>query len=130
MSSQTVDVYQYWPFVILCAVLLVSLVRLVVREQVTLQMSISYLTFLALFSAVAVVPNQAAQLAHAMGFTLLSNFLFCAGMIALALLHLRALVALSRLETRTIHLIQNLAILEERVGRQAAPGAARAEPDR
>ena len=41
-----------------------------------------------------------------MGFTLLSNFLFCVGIIALALLHLRALVALSRLEMRTIQLIR------------------------
>lgn len=130
MSSQTVDVYQYWPFVILCAILLVGLIRLVLRERVTLQMSISYLTFLALFTVAAVFPDQAARLAHAMGFTLLSNFLFCIGIIALALLHLRALVALSRLEMRTIHLIQDLAILEERLGRSTEPSAARADRDR
>ncbi len=119
MPSQTVDVAQYWPFVVVCAVLLVNLVRLVLRERVTLQMSISYLTFLAVFCVAAIFPDRAAQLAHAMGFTLLSNFLFCVGIIALALLHLRALVALSRLEMRTIQLIQNLAILEERIARQS-----------
>ena len=126
MPSQPVDVYQYWPFVLLCGALLVSVVRLVLRERITLQMSISYLTFLGLFSLVALVPDQAARLAHAMGFTLLSNFLFCLGLIALAVLHLRSLNALSRLEMRTIHLVQNLAILEERLGRQSQPDPATA----
>jgi hypothetical protein len=126
VPSQPVDVYQYWPFVLLCGALLVSVVRLVLRERITLQMSISYLTFLGLFSLVALVPDQAARLAHAMGFTLLSNFLFCLGLIALAVLHLRSLIALSRLEMRTIHLVQNLAILEERLGRQSQPDPATA----
>lgn len=130
MPSQAVDVYQYWPFVVLCAVLLVSLVRLILRERVTLQLSISYLTFLALFSTAALLPDQAARLAHAMGFTLLSNFLFCLGIIALAVLHLRSLVAVSRLEMRTIQLVQDLAILEERIGRHGQPGSAAAASDR
>lgn len=129
MSSPAVDVHQYWPFVIVCALLLVSLVRLLLRERIALQTSISFLTFLGLFSIAAVIPHQAARLAHAMGFTLLANFLFCAAIIALVLLHLRALIALSRLEVRTIQLIQDLAILQERLARSTEANAARAEPD-
>jgi hypothetical protein len=130
VSSPAVDVQQYWPFVILCALLLVSLVRLLLRERVALQTSISFLTFLGLFTVAAIIPNQAARLAHAMGFTLLSNFLFCAAIIALVLLHLRALIALSRLEVRTIQLIQDLAILQERLARQTETNAVRTERDR
>jgi hypothetical protein len=127
VSSPAVDVHQYWPFVILCALLLVSLVRLLLRERVALQTSIAFLTFLGLFSIAAVIPNHTARLAHAMGFTLLSNFLFCAAIIALAVLHLRALIALWRLEARTIQLIQDLAILQENLGRQTEANAVRTE---
>jgi Tfp pilus assembly protein PilV len=52
-----------------------------------------------------------------MGFTLLANFLFCVGLMALALLHLRALITISRIETRTLQLVQELAMLEEKLGR-------------
>jgi hypothetical protein len=50
-----------------------------------------------------------------MGFKVLSNFLFCLAIMALALLHLRALVTLSRIEARSVHLTQDLALLEERL---------------
>lgn len=75
---------------------------------------------LALFAIVALFPQLSAWIAHAMGFALLASFLFCVGVMALALLHLRALVTIPRIETRTIQLTQELAMLEERLGR--APG--------
>lgn len=115
----TVEVHRYWPFALLNAVVLVAVLRLLLRERITLQGSISYLGFVGVFLLVALFPGPTARLAHAMGFELLSNFLFCLGIMALALLHLRALVTLSRLETRTIHLTQDLALLEERLRRLA-----------
>ena len=113
-----VEVGRYWPFVALCAITLAVLLRLLLRERITLQGSISYSLFLGAFLLAALAPNTTARLAHAMGFALLSNFLFCVGLMALALLHLRALVTVSRLEMRTVQLTQDLAILEERFGRR------------
>ena len=112
-----IDVHQYWPFAVLCLALALVVLRLLLREQVTLQGSMSYTAFLALFAAAALFPRLSARVAHAMGFTLLANFLFCLGIMALALLHLRALITISRNETRTIQLIQELAMLEEKLGR-------------
>lgn len=108
---------KYWPFAIICAVQLIILLRLLLRERITLQGSISYMGFLGLFGIAALFPTPTARLAHAMGFEVLANFLFCAAIMLLALLHLRALVTLSRTETRTVQLTQDLAILEERLDR-------------
>jgi hypothetical protein len=113
----TVDVHRYWPFALLNAVVLIAVLRLLLRERITLQGSISYLGFVGVFLLMALFPGPTARLAHAMGFELLSNFLFSLGIMALALLHLRALITVSRLETRTIHLTQDLALLEEQFRR-------------
>lgn len=108
---------KYWPFAVVCALQLAILLRLLLRERITLQGSISYMGFLGLFSIAALFPELAALLAETMGFQLLSNFLFCLAIMGLALLQLRALVTLSRAETRTIQLTQDLALLEERLDR-------------
>jgi hypothetical protein len=91
------------------------LVRLVVRERITLQGSLSYLLFLGTLIAFAAFPSAAQRLANAAGFTLLSNFFFAviAGMFAL--LHLSSLIAHSKAEIRTIALVQELAIMQERL---------------
>ena len=112
-----IEAGRYWPFAVLCSVMLLVVGRLLLRERINLQGSISYLAFLTVFLVAALFPDVAARIGRAMGFEVLSNFLFCLAIMALGLLHLRALVALSRLETRTVHLTQDLALLEERLER-------------
>jgi hypothetical protein len=112
-----VETAQYWPFAVVGALFLVITLRLLVRERIALQGSISFMTFLGIFLVAGVLPERTAKLAHAMGFTLLSNFLFCVGLMALAILHLRALVTLSRVEIRTVQLTQDLALVEEQLRR-------------
>jgi hypothetical protein len=109
------DADRYWPFAVVCLAQLLVLLRLLLRERITLQASISYMGFLGVFLVAAVFPHTTGRIAQAMGFEVLSNFLFCLAIMALALLHLRALVTLSRLETRSLHLTQDLALLEERL---------------
>jgi hypothetical protein len=65
----------------------------------------------------AVFPYQTAVLARRLGFTLMSNFLFCTAIAALAILHLRSLVTVSRIQLRSITLTQELAILQEKLDR-------------
>ena len=65
----------------------------------------------------ALFPRTAEDVAHALGFTLLSNFFFCVAIAALAILHLRALVMLSRVQLRSIALTQELAIVQEKLDR-------------
>ena len=93
------------------------LLRLILRERITLQGSMSYLAFVVVIGAMAVFPDQAGQLAHALGFYSLANFFFCTCIAALAILHLRALVTLSRVHLRTIVLTQEVAILQEKLER-------------
>lgn len=109
----------YWPFGVACAVIAFVLLRLLFRERITLQGSMSYLAFLVLLGAMAVFSNTTSRVAHALGFTLMSNFFFCTAIAALAVLHLRALVMLSRIHLRSIALTQELALLQERLDRVA-----------
>ncbi len=112
-----IEAGRYWPFAVVCAAQLGILLRLLLRERIALQGSISYMGFLGLFSLAALFPSGAARLAHAMGFEVLSNFLFSLAIMSLALLHLRALITLSRTENRTVQLTQDLALLQERLDR-------------
>jgi hypothetical protein len=109
------DAHRYWPFAFVCLAQLLVLLRLLLRERITLQGSISYIGFLGLFLLAALFPETTGRIARVMGFKVLSNFLFCLAIMALALLHLRALVTLSRVERRSLHLTQDLALLEERL---------------
>jgi hypothetical protein len=116
---------EYWPFAVVCLVIAAVLVRLLFRERITLQGSMSYMAFLIVLGAMAVFPGVTERIAHRLGFTLLSNFFFCAAIAALAILHLRALVMLSRVHLRSIALTQELALLQERIDRvsSSASGA-------
>lgn len=107
----------YWLFGVVCLVVALVLLRLLFSERITLQGSMSYLGFLVVLGAMAVFPAYTQRLANALGFTLMSNFFFCAAIAALAILHLRALVTLSRVHLRTIVLTQELAILQEKLER-------------
>jgi hypothetical protein len=108
---------QYWPFAAFSALILVIVLRLLLRERVGLQGTISYMLFLGVFGLAALMPKQAGELARAMGFAVLANLLFSLALMAMALLHLQALVAVYRADRRTIQLTQELALLEERVAR-------------
>jgi hypothetical protein len=109
--------HEYWIFAVACLVIAVVMLRLLLSERVTLQGSMSYLAFLTLLGVMAVFPRVTDRVAHYLGFTLMSNFLFCTAIAALAVLHLRALVTLSRVQLRSIALTQELAILEEKLER-------------
>jgi|MudIll2142460700_1097286.scaffolds.fasta_scaffold95239_2 hypothetical protein len=110
----------YLVFAIACLVLALVMMRLLLRERITLQGSMSYLAFLAVIGLMAVFPKTTTMVANRLGFTLMSNFLFCTAIAALAILHLRALVTLSKVQLRTVVLTQELAMLQEKLDRVAA----------
>jgi len=110
-----------WVFAGVCLVIALVLFRLIVRERITLQGSMSYLAFLVVLGSMAVFPDATGWVAHQLGFSTLANFFFCTAIAALAILHLRALITLSRVQLRSIALTQELAILQERVDRVAPP---------
>lgn len=113
-----------WIFAAVCLVIAIVLLRLLFRERITLQGSMSYLAFLVVIGGMAVFPSLTGRIAHALGFAVMSNFFFCAAIAALAILHLRALVMLSRVHLRSIALTQELAILQEKLERVATTTAA------
>jgi hypothetical protein len=109
------QVERYWLFAVLCLLVALVILRLLLRERITLQGSMSFLGFLLLFAVAGLFPHATGRISAWMGFALPSNFLFSLGIMLLALLHLRSLVTLSRLEMRTITLTQELALLRERL---------------
>ncbi len=113
----------YWMFALVCLGIALVLLRLLFRERITLQGSMSYLAFLMVLGAMAVFPHQTERIAHRLGFTLMSTFFFCTAIAALAILHLRALVMLSKVHLRSVALTQELAILQERLERTRAETA-------
>jgi hypothetical protein len=114
---------QYWLFAAFCCVVIGLLLRLVLRERITLQSSL-WLFFLLLgLFVLAVFPGLTATLAHAMGFVLPSNFFFALAVSALLLAHVHTLVILSRTELRSITLTQEIALLRERIDRLPLEGS-------
>jgi hypothetical protein len=110
---------QYWLFAAFCCVVATLLLRLVLRKRITIQSSLWVFFSLAALVVLAVVPNLTSSIAHAMGFTLPSNFFFAIATGALALLHVHTLVTLSRTELRSITLTQELGLLREKLDRIA-----------
>lgn len=106
-----------WIFGGVCLVIALVLLRLLFRERITLQGSMSYLSFLVVLGGMAVFPGPTQRVASYLGFTLLSNFFFCTAIALLAILHLRALVMLSKVQLRSVVLTQELAILNEKLER-------------
>ena len=107
-------------FAAVCLVIALVLARLILRERITLQGSMSYLAFLMVLGGMAVFPDLTGRVAHALGFSTLANFFFCTAIAALTILHLRALVTLSRVHLRSVALTQELAILQEKLDRALA----------
>jgi hypothetical protein len=120
------QIEQHWVFAGFCLAVVLLLIRLIVRERVTLQSSLAFLWLLGAMLLVALFPQAAFWLALKMGFILPSNFLFAMGIGALALINVATLVTLSRVELRSIALTQELALLKEKLDRLAAerPGQA------
>ncbi len=108
---------RYWLFAAFCILVGLFTLRLILRERITLQGSLSLLGFLCLLTLVAVFPDITSVVARTMGFTLPSNFFFSLAIAALTLLYLSAQISISRLELRTISLTQELGILRERLER-------------
>lgn len=106
-----------WVFAGVCVIIGLVLARLILRERLTLQGSLSYVLFLAVLGSMAIFPDATGWIAHALGFSTLANFFFCTAIAALSILHLRALVTLSRVQLRSIALTQELAILQEKLDR-------------
>lgn len=106
---------RYWLFAGVCVLVALLILRLVLRERLTLQGSLAYLVMLGGLSLLALAPEVGAWIAVRMGFALASNFVFAAAITGLAILHLLALTAISRLELRTVALVQEVAILRSQV---------------
>jgi hypothetical protein len=114
-----VEIEQHWVFAGFCAAVVVLVVRLVVRERVTLQSSLAFLGVLGAMLVVAIFPGVPVWMAAKMGFALPSNFLFAMAIGALALLNVATLVTLSRVELRSIAVTQEVGLLREKVDRLA-----------
>lgn len=119
-----------WVFAAVCLLIALVLVRLVVRERIMLQGAMSYLAFLFAIGGMALFPDVTGRIAHALGFSTLANFFFCAAIAALAILHLRTLIMLSRVHLRSVALTQELALLSERLDAQKAAQRASEESPR
>jgi len=114
------ELMKYWSFSAVCLLVAIVIVRLVLRERLLLQGSLSYMAFLGVLGLMAIFPRATMELSKAMGFTLLSNFFFAVAIGLLALLHLRALVTISKVHMRSVALTQELAVVQERLDRALA----------
>ena len=110
---------RYWIFAACCTVVVAFLIRLLLRERVSLQHSLAFLLFMLGVLVTAAFPSVTSRLGLLMGFTLPSNFFFAILIGVLVLLHLGTVVALSRLEARTIALTQELGLVQEQMARMS-----------
>ena len=110
-------VEQYWTFVVSCLIVIGFLVRLLLRERVSLQHSLAFLVFMLGVVVVALFPSLTVRLGALMGFDLPSNFFFALLIGVLILLHVGTVIALSRLEARTIALTQELGLMQEQLSK-------------
>ncbi len=108
---------RYWLFTTVVLVMAALLVRLVLRERVTLQSSLSFLAILFGMVGLSLFPNFTVLLSGKLQFTLASNFIFAVGLGALGLLHVFTLITLSRVELRSVTLVQELGLLQEKLDR-------------
>lgn len=108
---------RYWLFAVFCLAIGLLTLRLILRERITLQGSLSLLGFLLAMGGVALFPGLTSTLAQRMGFTLPSNFFFAVSIAVLAMLYLGSQVTISRIELRTVALTQELGILREQLER-------------
>jgi hypothetical protein len=115
---------RYWIFAACCVAVIGFLVRLLLRERVSLQHSLAFLVFMLGVLVVAVFPSLTVRLGRMMGFDLPSNFFFAVLIGVLVLLHVGTIIALSRLEARTIVLTQELGLIHEQMSKLTGVPAA------
>jgi len=108
---------RYWVFGGTCLLFALVTLRLIIRERVTLQGTLAFLLLLFGMGLASLFPQADAWIATRMGFTLVSNWFFALCIAALSFLHLLALIAISRVELRSIALTQELALLQEKLER-------------
>ncbi len=124
-------VERYWPFGLVCLGFAAAIVYLLLRRRVTLQASLTYILLLVGIGVAAIFSPWSTSIAQLLGFTLPSNFFFAVSIGALSLLHLIALTAQSRLELRSIALVQEVALLNEKLEMLQQPQSPpRREPQR
>ncbi len=111
------ELEHYWGFGVVCLLIALLLLRLVGRERITLQGSLSLLALLGMGGVLAVLPGATRWLTQVFGFTVQANLIFAGCILALVTLHVRTLVAMSRVEMRSVAMTQELAILREQIER-------------
>jgi len=108
---------RYWLFGLVCVVYVAAVMWLVLRRRLTLQASLTFIMMLGALGLFSFVVPYAGLAYGALGFQLPSNFFFTASIGALSFLHLVALTTISRLELRSITLIQEVALMQEQISR-------------
>lgn len=123
---------RYWPFGAVCLGYAALVGWLLVRRRLTLQSSLLYVSLLLGVGVGALLLPESIWFSRALGFEVPSNFVFAMAIGALSLLHLSALITISKLDARVITLVQEAALLEERLERlerQAASSSAASGSD-
>lgn len=108
---------RYGLFGAICLAYAAVLLWLLLRRRVTLQSSLLYLLLVLGLGAASLAMTFAPRWIGALGFELPSNFFFTLAIGGLAVLYLNALIALSRLELRSITLVQEVALMQEQLDR-------------
>jgi Uncharacterized conserved protein (DUF2304) len=111
---------RYWLFGMICLGYAAAVLLLLLRRRVTLQSSLIYLLLLLALGVGSVFMTVAPGIPAAMGFELPSNFFFTASIGGLAFLYLTALTTISRLELRSITMVQEVALIQEELDRNEA----------
>lgn len=111
---------RYPVFAAVCLIYAVFILWLIIRRRVTLQTSLLYLLLMVTSGIGSAALYKWPSLAGALGFTLPSNLLFSVAIGILSLLHLTSLLSISRIEQRSVTLIQEVALLHEQLCRHVA----------
>lgn len=113
----------YWRFALACIVVALFLLRLVIRERISLQRSLALLVLMGAGAIWTLFPRSLVIVSRGLGFTLPSNFLLALVVGILVVVHVEALIALSKVEQRSVALTQEVGLVREQLERlMAAPG--------
>jgi hypothetical protein len=108
---------RYGVFSVICFAYAVAIFWMLFRKRVTLQSSLMYLLLMLGLGVSFVVLRFVPDMITLLGFVLPSNLFFSVAIATLAFLHLSGLVAMSRLEERSMTLVQEVALLQEQIDR-------------
>lgn len=108
---------RYWIFGIVCLAYASVVVWLLFHRRLSLQSSLAYLLLVGGLGLGSLLLAWNPRLVATLGFELPSNLIFAASIGALSLLHLFALMSMSKLESRSVTLVQELALLQEQLNR-------------